>query len=373
MGILKSKFLIKFLSLILSVLSVFSASSYKLKDVFDAVVNGWSLSYSAETRAEMISNLLLKNDNNAFEENTNKIAKDIIYHVIIQFANGNADKDAVTNALSKIPHSDIERSEKKTYDTILSADIIEEFASVLPESVRGITEMLAKGIKDLYVYFAETEIDGVYEFKGSYIDNYGEVYHVYSGAYYDTETGIIYGKNNDGIFGIGFDYDAKQYILQSPVNCWMRDFGYNIGFDVFGDLLYMNTNTARIKFSACGKNWMIQLWKGNYTILTNGAEIGMYYIENGKLFSYKCVEDDFMPVMEMSLLHGDDELFSRKATHWWLNGIQPGPAINRNELTLNGKITFINQEMSAAFSKALQNHKDISSSLADNSVEFCWI
>ena len=372
MSILKSKLLIRIVSLVLSVLSVIAMPSHTVLDVFTAASNGWNLSYSSEQRAEMITELLLANKRETFETETNKIAREIIYAVIIQFADGNADENAVTDALSKVPHSDKERTENKTYDSVISPDFVKSLMEIAPENLKGAVELLGMGINDLYVYFDDTEYEGIYEFKGSYVDNEGNVHYVDSGAYYDTETGLVYGKNNDGVFGIGYDYDAKQYMLQNPLNCWMRNMGFNIGYDILGKLMFMNTNTVRIKFEALDRNWMIQLWKGNYTILSNGAEIGMYYLEDGKILNYTCIEDEYMPVMEMNLYHGDDKLLERGAMkHWWLSGFQIGNAFESDELTLNSKITFDNAEMCEAFAKAL-TEKGITPTITDTTVAFSW-
>ncbi len=371
MSILKSTLLIKVLSLILSVLAVFNQPVHSFTDVINSAINGWYLSYTAEERADRISELLLANKNETFESETAELAKEIIYAVIIQFADGNADENAVTSVLENLPRKDIVRDSTKTYEAPINPELLEKITEALPESVRGIVNLLGMGIYDLYIYFDNTDYAGIYEFKGSYVDSEGTVYHVDSGAYYDSKTGVIYGKNNDGIFGIGFDYDAKQYMLQTPTDCWMKNMGFNVGYDILGKLVYMDTNTIRIKFNACGRDWMVQMWKGNYTVLTNGCEIGLYYLEDGKIFNYTCAHDS-MALMEMSLTHKDDVLLKRNATkHWWLSAIQIGPAIDYEELTLNGKITFDNPEMTQAFKNALEEN-NIIPTLDGNTVSFSW-
>ncbi len=372
MSILKSKLLIRILSLALSVLSVLSLPTKTVSDVFEASLNGWFLKYSAEERADMISEMLLRNERETFEEETAVYAKEIIHAVILQFADGNADSDAVTDVLKKLPREDKVREETKTYDSVLSPETVRKIASVFEGDIRGIVEGLGMGIHDLYVYFGDTEYDGIDEFKGSYVDCEGTVHYVNTGVYYDTVSGMVYGKNNDGVFGIGYDYDAKQYMLQNPVDCWMRNMGYNIGYDILGKLTFMNTGTKRIKFEACGKEWMIQVWKGNYTVLSNGAEIGLYYLEDGKHLSYTCADDEDMPVMEMSIRNGDDVLFERGATtHWWLSAFQIGPAVYHKDMTLNAKITFNTEEMSDAFSKALIEN-GITPETEGTAVSFSW-
>lgn len=372
MSLFKSKLFIRIISFILSILSVLSMPSRTLSDVFEASVNGWFLKYSAEERADMISELLLANKNETFETQTAEYAKEIIYAVIIQFADGNADANAVTDVLAKLPHEDKVRDDTKTYDRTFSIETIENFSSIFPEPINFFLKELGMGIHDLYVYFADTEHEGIYEFKGSYVDSDGTIHYVDTGVYYDTSTGVVYGKNNDGIFGIGYDYDAKQYMLTNPVNCWMRSLGYNVGFDILGELVFMDTGTKRIKFSACGRDWMIQLWKGNYTILSNGAEIGLYYLEDGKYLNYTCAENEVMPVMEMSLCNGNDVILTREpVTHWWLSAFQIGPAISHTDMTLNATITFDNEEMSNAFAAALEE-KEITPSTDTTSVSFSW-
>ncbi|MBQ3150220.1 MAG: DUF4474 domain-containing protein [Clostridia bacterium] len=372
MSIFKSKLLIRIISLIMTVLSVIGTPNHTLIDVFKASADGWFLTYTAEERAEMISDLLLANKKESFDSDTAELAKDIIYAVVIQFATGDADPDAITDVLAKLPHKDKVRDEIKDYEGALSIETAEKLTSIFPEPIHGFLRELAIGIFDLYVYFEKTEHEGIYEFKGSYVDGEGNIHHAHTGVYYDSETGIIYGKNNDGIFSIGYDFDAKQYTLQNPVYCWMRNMGYNIGYDIMGSLLFMDTNTVRVKFNACGRDWMIQLWKGNYTVLSNGAEIGMYYREEGKRLSYTCIEDEHMPVMEMSLYNGDDKILSRSpVTHWWLSGFQIGPTVDHEDMTLNAKLTFNNAEMSEAFASALDK-KGITPTVEENFVSFSW-
>ncbi len=371
MSILKSTLLIKILSMILSVLSVIGVPTHTFSDIVDAAVNGWYLEYTAEERAEMISELLLANKNETFETETAKSAKEIIYAVVIQFANGNADENAVTDILANLPHEDIVRDSTTTHPCTINPELLEKLVDVIPQPIDGLVNAIGMGIYDLYIYLKNTEYKDIYEFKGSYVDGDGTVHHVDSGAYYDSKTGVIYGKNNDGIFGIGFDYDAKQYMLQTPVDCWMKNMGFNVGYDILGKLVYMDTNTVRIKFNACGKDWMIQMWKGNYTVLTNGCEIGLYYLEDGNKFNYTCAVD-CMQTMEMNLTYGEEVLLERTPTkHWWLSAVQIGPAVDREDLTLNGKITFDNAEMSKAFSSALAEN-NITPATDGNTVSFSW-
>ena len=142
------------------------------------------------------------------------------------------------------------------------------------------------------------------------------------------------------------------------MNSWQRKFGFGLSYDLFAArnpaFVYV---TRRFKFSYAGKDWMIQIWKGNYAVAANGGEIGIYNREaNGlpKTF-YKAVEDSEMPVFSMKIRHGDKELVSRgPETTWWLTGFKLGKTIYLPEsLTMEFSVTFPDEEMLEAFTTAI--------------------
>ncbi len=344
----------------------YNATSGGLLGFLQAIPETFSISQeSPEERARIVADLLLNNKNETFETGTNEIAKELVYAVFIQFSTGCADPNALANGLSKLPREDIVRTETKTYGTPLSRELNSWIVENLKESevsgnIGNFIIMNCEGINDLYVYLGETEYDNLYMFYGSYVTDEGEVRQVYTGAYYDAETGMIYGKDNNGVLGIGFDFNTREYVLQNPVNAWMRSFGYNIAYDILGNQIFMDCDTVRVKFNSGGKDWMIQFWKGNYTSLSNGAEMGIYYLKDGDRFQYTCAENEDMLNMRFALKNGEQVLFERDWTeHWWLSGYQLGPAIEKEYLTLDCSILFEDEAMRDAFVASAAEFSDV--------------
>ena len=73
----------------------------------------------------------------------------------------------------------------------------------------------------------------------------------------------------------GFEYDPDQGIYSSHLNPLQRNFGFNPLYDTAAPFTGMIYYTRRFFFQYDDKDWMVQIWKGQYGI-TVGAEIGIY-------------------------------------------------------------------------------------------------
>ena len=73
----------------------------------------------------------------------------------------------------------------------------------------------------------------------------------------------------------GFWYDPVQDIIYSRMDPVQRKFGYTYGYDASALLMGMAIDCEPIFFKYGGKTWMIELWKGQYGLMT-GCEIGIY-------------------------------------------------------------------------------------------------
>ncbi|MBR3620269.1 MAG: DUF4474 domain-containing protein, partial [Clostridia bacterium] len=105
----------------------------------------------------------------------------------------------------------------------------------------------------------------------SYAD--GEKTSIHSGAYYNPETGLFYGKEDKGMFEIGYNFDINEMVVYATVNSWMRQFGFCLEYDILAYTTpFYFYHTRRFKFFYEGKEWMIQVWKGMY-VAANGAEV----------------------------------------------------------------------------------------------------
>ena len=184
-----------------------------------------------------------------------------------------------------------------------------------------------------------------------------------AGFWYDPATGQVTNEYGSGL--LGFSYDASEGVFYASNNAWQRSFGYSYIYDVaapFGICWY---DTTRIFFDYDEKEWMIQLWKGQYGFVLIGCEIGLYYrdFEDGKLVDdegrkyYKCADDDMLIKMSLSLYRDNKLLFTRKQQYsWWLTGFTPGALTGfgitpdaTDDLTIDARLTFTDEDMMNAF------------------------
>ena len=85
-----------------------------------------------------------------------------------------------------------------------------------------------------------------------------------------------------------------------------RKFGFNKYYDMGAMFVNFYLQTIRAYFTYDNKDWLIELWKGEYAMATVGCEVGFYYREHNQSLLenpgadwllYKSVEDeDAMPV-----------------------------------------------------------------------------
>lgn len=198
-----------------------------------------------------------------------------------------------------------------------------------------------------------------------------------SGIILNTETGIVRGRNDDGMMGLGYNYSIYESLVFTPVHVWMRNYGFNLFYDIFSySTPFFVYNTRRIKFDYAGKEWMVQVWKGNY-LVSNGAEIGIYNRDKIKFVThYECVSDDEMMNMSMKLYHGDEKIFERaEQKHWWLTGFRLSKTLYTAEsMTLDFTIEMKDEEMLKAFCNAIEKeyHKDMTYTVDGLKVNVVW-
>lgn len=121
----------------------------------------------------------------------------------------------------------------------------------------------------------------------------------------------------------GFVYDPEQVIYYSSLNPLQRKFGFNPLYDAAAPYTGMVYDTERFFFTSGKRDWMIQVWKGQYGI-TVGAEIGVYNKPIDRNSShYDCVGDEDMIEMTMIVYKNGSEYFTRgPEKHWWLTGFK---------------------------------------------------
>ena len=159
------------------------------------------------------------------------------------------------------------------------------------------------------------------------------------------------------MFGIGHNFNFYEMTLYSTVDCWMRNYGFCLFYDIAANLLPTNFTyiTRRFKFEYNGLEYMIQIWKGNYFI-TNGGEVGLYWREKGRTGTYyNCATEEMEMPMSLQVLIGDRLLVNRKLQdHWWICGFNVGEKLYLpSALTLKTTLVMPDTAMLAAFTSAI--------------------
>ena len=167
-------------------------------------------------------------------------------------------------------------------------------------------------------------------------------------------------------------------LVYATLNCWMRDFGFCYFYDVLATSMptFFKYETRRFKFEYNDMDYMIQIWKGNYTI-SNGGEVGVYCREKGKIGTYyDCANDEQMLPMSMQILYGEKVLVNKPLQlHWWVNGFNLGKKLYKPEsLTMKFSIVMPDEEMLKAFCEAIDNHKghDVTYTVDGLTVNAIW-
>ncbi len=152
----------------------------------------------------------------------------------------------------------------------------------------------------------------------------------------------------------GFEYDEEQGIYYSSLEPWQKNFGFNVIYDMSAPLAGMYYSTERVYFRYDNKDWMIQMWKGQYGI-TAGAEIGVYN-KTDKIMQYDCASEDEYLEMSFDFYNQDKYVFSRgPEKHWWLTGFKIFNAGVPILIDLDITIKFPTKSMADAFEQGLKN------------------
>ncbi len=200
-----------------------------------------------------------------------------------------------------------------------------------------------------------------------------------TGMLIDTKTGELYNRDGKGMLGLGFNFNFKDMIIYTVVDAWTREFGFAVMYDVIANTVGIyDYETRRYHFDYDGLEWMIQVWKGTYYYVTNGAEIGIYNRVPGEEMGtfYNCATDDQMMEMQMTLSHKGKKLFSMgPQKHWWLTGFHlSGTVYDPASLTMDYSIVFPNTQMLKAFTDAIdkEEHHDVTYTVKDKTVSVHW-
>ena len=158
----------------------------------------------------------------------------------------------------------------------------------------------------------------------------------------------------------GFNYDEKQDAFYSLMNAWQREFGYCRMYDEISSAMSMVIHCEPFYFNYAGKQWLIELWKGQYG-MTTGAEVGIYASEYVSILEdkdmwYSSVKDEDMLDIYFTLYKDKKPILTRQGLHWWLTGFVLGEFTDPSELAMMVAINFKDLEMRDAFLYAVKSN-----------------
>ena len=201
---------------------------------------------------------------------------------------------------------------------------------------------------------------------------------------------------------LGYRYDAAgDFYYTDDKDCWQSNAGYNEIYDNMAAFIMMNIDQVRIRFTYENKDWMIQLWKGQYGNLLIGAEIGVYTApmgsytgEVGAVNHYNCAGKEDWLKMDLTCYWKENNKGSYKKAfereydyYWWATGFVKGQLTKytapRTELKVKSRITFKSTEMAdlfvlgmkeSGFARALGSNQLVDDSFyqKDADVWFLW-
>ncbi len=177
------------------------------------------------------------------------------------------------------------------------------------------------------------------------------------GSRVSTSCGVTVGSSSLGGF-LSYMFDPVGNFFYTASDPWQRQFGFSSTFDELAPLFAMYYSTVRVKFTYDNLDWMIQLWKGQYGFAFIGSEMGVYTKPLDRTGDqYDAASDANSLQMGMTLYQKKVKLFTRDYdTYWWATGFVPGSLTryaDRTELTLVGRITLKDADMTAAFVQSL--------------------
>lgn len=175
----------------------------------------------------------------------------------------------------------------------------------------------------------------------------------------------------NNFLSLQYDYDYGYYYTNDKA-CWQKHFGYARVYDYAAPYIGMEYDYVRVFFTYEGEEFMLQLWKGQYTIIY-GAEVGLYSKvtdgeESNPFTFYYAVDEKHWPTMDTAVYHQEKEgdapedyklLFKRPVDkYWWCTGFVVGtlrevePA---DELRVESSITFESAEMANIVAQGLSS------------------
>ncbi|MBR5562241.1 MAG: DUF4474 domain-containing protein [Clostridia bacterium] len=187
------------------------------------------------------------------------------------------------------------------------------------------------------------------------------------------------------------------YYYTNDKESWQYNFGFGKIYDIASPYILLEYDYIRVFFTYENKDWMLQMWKGQYGLIFYGGEIGIYNREHSEdgvndWTMYNCPAEEDWLMMEMSLYHQDlqgnyvREFTREYDKYWWCTGFKNGHLREQepaDELRLVGRITFKDEKMAQIVADGLKECRLKESKRNDSvgvdqycmdgkDVYFCW-
>ncbi len=187
------------------------------------------------------------------------------------------------------------------------------------------------------------------------------------------------------------------YYYTNDKDAWQYNFGFGKIYDFVSPYILLEYDYIRVFFTYENKDWMLQMWKGQYGLVFYGGEVGIYTKEHSdeginEWTFFNCPAEEDWLNMEMTLWHEDingnwNREFTREYDkYWWCTGFKNGhlrqeePA---DELRLTGRITLKDAQMTSLVADGLaecglakansKNAMGVDSIYVDgNDIHFSW-
>ena|GEM_PF-6591358 len=241
------------------------------------------------------------------------------------------------------------------------------------QAKEGLLPPMTKGVRDYQLFLSPTKDANTYEFVADYALNNGKQMQAKTGILYNSKTSEVFAGNQSGVIGTKRNINLKHIFFFNETATWQQTFGFNALYDVLGNLLLYDLDELRIKFPYDGRDWMFQLWKGSYTVVSNGLEIGIYEKpQSRKIGHYDC--SDLRLDMKATLYHGEKLMLKHELKNtWWLTSFQPGIKIKPGEMIMDSSITFDDSNMQKLFVETLRKEAGVTKIMqSGRTVSFRW-
>jgi RHS repeat-associated protein len=193
----------------------------------------------------------------------------------------------------------------------------------------------------------------------------------------------------------GFEYNAGEDFYRTNQHSAQSYAGFNNVYDALGGFAAMDLAVNTVKFTANGKEYMVEMWKGNYMYGdAYGGEIGLYYKNPGSDNSitraqsavpghYAVVDpaDQIRMRQELysnndpgtPLIRNDTATYTDTGEGFWNLGIRTSPGQTKESLVQKGTLYVDDPEVRRAMAAAMKADPELADvSVQGSQISYTW-